>query len=164
MKTFWRQVTVFSGVVAVVALAVFLFFYFNGVGSYWVAHQQGGQTDKNLIGSDIASLAKIIRECEQTPATEEQIEEYTTTDEWQGYIFIDTKANKVFAFSQNFEMLAIYRPPATTTTVSHIPNSSADGEADSTTLPEINYEYFSFYQCTPEFLQQVEKIYSKYYK
>ncbi|MDL2324108.1 hypothetical protein LJC61_03010 [Ruminococcaceae bacterium OttesenSCG-928-A16] len=155
MKTFWKQTAWFGGVLVAVAAIVLIFFYANGVGSHWVLHQLGAETDKRIVGGDTKTLQNIIAECEQTPATKAQIEEYTTTSEWSGFVFTNTTTRTVYAFSQNLGMMAVYQEPEAA-----LPQSGNTQDP----LLEIEEANFSYYQCKEEALQKIEGMYTKYFK
>lgn len=167
MKNFWKHTLIFLAVIVIAAGIIIGVFYDRGVvGSEWTVYELGKENYTSISKSDVQKMEKVLEEIENKPATQEQIDEYTNTAEWTGFIFSNDKTSTVYSFSSNLGILAVYKADKIAQTQSiDIDSDPAEIEAKAEKIAgEVDVSDFSFYQCTEEEITQIKTIYEEYYK
>lgn len=167
MKPFWKHTLIFLSVILIVAGIIIGVFYARGlVGGEWSVYEFSGENYTSLSKSDARKMKKLLEEINNTPATQEQIEEYTNATEWTGFIFSNDKTSTVYSFSNNLNILAVYQADKIAQTQSIDIESNpelAESQAEEI-AKEVDVSDFSFYQCTKEEIEEIKAIYENYYE
>lgn len=165
MKNFWKQISIFGGVVVLAAIIILVYFYQSGVGSKWTVYKLNGEETVAMTPADISELKTILNQVEKSKATQEEIDNYINANEWTGFVFSNDEIGTVFSFSSNLNMLAVYQSDWEANVVSIEENTSSTITKEQTQeiVEKIDLSNFTFYTCTPEQLESINKIYNNYF-